>query len=350
MTTLAARAEVIKLARELSVDPERLDFLREADAEDLRRFRGRLAEELDAPHRPMFRKLAAASKLLPNQITVKIAMKYFGPMLCGMVASELTADRAASLMNHIPVEFLADATQYVDPSAAEPIIQGLATEKMVPTMKELLRRKEYVTLARFLGAVTDEQLLSVVPLVETGEDLLMTGFYAEVTDRFETVVSELPEERIKSIVRAAVDLDRFAEALTLMQHLTEDTRARVANATADLGDDVLTQMLESAHREGAWAELIPVAASMRADNLHKLVNLDVWDDEALTGVILAAKREDLWASLGPIIEQLDDERVTRLADLEVLAEPEVAHEIARALSDAGPRGAELAEVLRQSKL
>lgn len=42
-----------------------------------------------------------------------------------------------------------------------------------------------------------------MPLVETGEDLLMAGFDVEVTDRFEVVVSDLPEDRIRSIFKRA---------------------------------------------------------------------------------------------------------------------------------------------------
>lgn len=323
MTTLAARAEVIKLARALAVEPERLDFLREAPAADVRRFRERLMAELDAPHRPMFRKLAGASKLLPNALTAKIAMKYFGPMLCGMVASELEPDRAAALMHHIPVDFLADATVYVDPVAADSIVKGLDTEKMVPTMRELLRRKEYVTLARFLGAVTDEQLLAVVPLVESGEDLLMTGFYAEATDRFETVLAELPDARIRSVAQAAVDLDAFAEALTLMQHLTPPTRSRVADAAAELGPDVIGKMLQAAQREDAWAELLPVAASMKPENLHTLATLDVWDDAALTGVIRTAREQQMWPVLVDVVAVMDHARMVQIARLEILTEPEV---------------------------
>lgn len=348
MSALASRAEVIKLARELAADPDELEFLREASVADLRHFRQRVVGELDARHRPMFRKLAATSKLLPNAVTVKIAMKYFGPMLCGMVASELTAERAAALMNHIPVEFLADATHYVDPVASESIIRGLSTEKMVPTMRELLRRKEYVTLARFLGAVTDEQLLSVVPLVETGEDLLMTGFFAEVTDRFETVVRDLPEDRVKSIVRAAVDLDRFVEALTLMQHLTEGTRARVANTAADLGQDVLTAMVASAHREDAWAELIPVAASMDKENLRTTINLDVWDEESLSGLLRAAAEHDLWPSLRPMFEVLEPpvrERLLRVARGE---DADVRGKLIAAARETGtPEALELADELEK---
>lgn len=331
MSTLAARAEVIKLARELSVEPEALDFLKEASAEDLRTFRYRMCAELDGKHRPMFAKLAAASKLLPNTLTIKIAMKYFGPMLCGMVASELTADRAATLMNHIPVDFLADATHYVDPIAAEGIIQGLSTEKMVPTMQELLRRKEYVTLARFLGAVTDEQLLTVVPLVQTGEDLLMVGFYAEVTDRFEVVVRDLPVAQIHAIVQAAVDLDSFAEALTLMLHLTEPTRARVANAAAEMGPDVVTKMIESAHREDAWAELIPVAVSMSDEYLRSTANLDVWDDESLTGVIRAGRDRDLLPQLRKIVSMMDPARLEQVKRLPIAQEPDIAAELALAV-------------------
>jgi len=335
VTGLAARAEVIKLARELSVEPERLDFLRAVDELDIRRFRRRVCHELDAPHRPLFRKLAMASQLLPNSLTVKIAVKYFGPMLCGMVASELSADRAAALMSHVPVDFLADATPYVDPVAAEPIIRGLPTEKMVPTMQELLRRKEYVTLARFLGSVTDEQLLAVVPLVETGEDLLMTGFYAEVTDRFEVVVSELPPDRIRAIVQAAVDLDAFAEALTLMQHLTPPTRARVANAAAEMGPEVITTMIASAQREDAWAELLPVAISMSEENLRTLANLDIWDDAALTAVIQAAQRNRLLPELVTVITAMEPARIAQVAALEVLSKPKLRKDILAAAKKAG---------------
>ena len=178
MSSLAARSEVVKLARELSVDPEELAFLRDSPTDALRTFRREVVTQLDAPHRHIFKTVAAASAMVPNAISVKIATRYFGPLLCGKVATELSPERASKLIGHVPVDFLADTTSYVDPDAAAPLIRALDTEVMVPTMMELLRRKDYVTLARFLSSVTDEQLLAVVPLVESGEDLLMTGFNA----------------------------------------------------------------------------------------------------------------------------------------------------------------------------
>ncbi|TSD96071.1 hypothetical protein FOS14_17080 [Skermania sp. ID1734] len=323
MTSLAARAEVIKLARELIAEPSDVEFLREAPPEAVREFRRAAAKQLNAPHRQMFRKLALASNLVPNPIAVKIATRYFGPMLCGMVAAELSADRAAKLIGHVPVDFLADTTRYIDPDAATPLIRALNTDIMTPTMMELLRRKDYVTLARFIGAVTDEQLLAVIPLVESGEDLLMTAFNAEVMDRFEVAMADLPEDRIQSIIQAAVDNDQFAEALTFLQYLSERTLNRVADATAAMGPDVLATMLESAHRENAWAELVPVAAAMSDENLRIQANLDAWDDEKLTAVLQAARDNELWQPVRRIIEAMDDQHRQQLRQLPITSETDV---------------------------
>ncbi|MCX5045908.1 hypothetical protein OG921_22320 [Aldersonia sp. NBC_00410] len=323
MTSLATRAEVIKLAREFHVDAGDLVFLQDAPPEAIRTFRSAVAAQLDAPHRPMFRRLGAASGLVPNSIAVAVATRYFGPMLCGMVSTEIGADRAAKLIGHVPVDFLADTAPYIDPGAAVSLIRQLPTETMMPTMQELLRRKDYVTLARFITAVTDEQLIDALPLVESGEDLLLTAFNAEGMDGFEVAMASLTEERIQSIIQAAVDHDQFAEALTFLPHLSVDTLRRVADATAAMGPTVLIAMVESAHRENAWAELVPVVAVMSPDNLAVQANLDVWNDENLTGAIEATRENDLWHSLRPLIAAMDTTRRGRLRDLPIVTELDV---------------------------
>ncbi|MRH90550.1 hypothetical protein GFY24_24425 [Nocardia sp. SYP-A9097] len=120
MTNLAARAEVVKLARELDTAPENLAFLLDSDPTAIRRVRQRMHRSLDAPYRPMFQRLAKVSALVPNSLAIAIATRYFGPMLCGMIASSLTPERAVGLIGHVPVDFLADLAPYVDPDAATP--------------------------------------------------------------------------------------------------------------------------------------------------------------------------------------------------------------------------------------
>ncbi|KAA0023339.1 hypothetical protein [Antrihabitans cavernicola] len=323
MSSLAARAEVVKLARELSLQPEELEFLQSSSPDALRAFRREVMTQLDAPYRQTFALLAKATGLIPNSIAAKIATRYFGPLLCGKVAAELDPERASKLIGHFPVEFLADTTGYIDPDAATSLIRGLDTEIMVPPMKELLRRKDYVTLARFMSAVTEDQLRSFVPLVETGEDLLMTAFNAEVMDRFEVVLADLPVDRIQSIMQAAVDNDQFVEALTFMQFLSRPTLTRVADATSAMGPDVVTAMIEAAHRADGWAELIPVVSAMSDENLKAQAGLDLWDDDKLTACIRAARSHDLWDDLRRMVGAMDDDGLHTLAALPPASEPDV---------------------------
>lgn len=309
MTSLAARAEVVKLARELHTAPEDLAFLLESDPAALRTFRRGVHQSLDATHRPMFQRVARVSGLMPIGLSVTIATRFFGPALSGMVASSLTPERAVAVIGHVPVDFLADVAPYVDPDAATPIVQAFDSDVLVPTLREMLRRKDYVTLARFLVAATDEQLLDVVPHVESGEDMLLVAFNAEldrVADRFEVVMANLPSDRIEDVLVAAHEHDQITEALTFLQFLSEKTLARVAEITAGLGPELLTHVVESAHRENAWAELIPIAVAMPPDRLRVLTDLEVWDEDKLTAMAEAAERIDRMDDVRRIIDAISD--------------------------------------------
>ncbi|GAB4586004.1 hypothetical protein [Nocardia sp. IFM 10818] len=310
MTNLAARAEVIKLARELHTAPEDLAFLLDSDPAAIRRVRQGMHHSLDARYRPMFQRVARVSALVPDRLSITIAIRFFGPMLCGMIASSLSPARATALIGHIPRDFLADVAAYVDPEAATPIVRAFDTDILVPVMQDLLRRKDFVTLARFLVAATDEQLLGVLPHIESGEDLLMVGFNAEldaVSDRFELVLGAMPEHRVRDLLQSAHDLDRFAEALTFLQFLTPETLGRVADIAAEMGPELLTHMVDATRREVSWAELIPVAATMSPDNRQRFLDLEIWDAAALTAMAEEIERSGHWPAL---LEAVDEKRAT----------------------------------------
>ncbi|MVU78615.1 hypothetical protein GPX89_15335 [Nocardia sp. ET3-3] len=294
MTSLAARAEVVKLARELHVAPEDLAFLLDSDPTAVRRVRQGMYRALDARYRPVFEGLAKVSGLIPNSLAIAIATRFFGPVLCGMVASSLSPDRAAALIGHVPLDFLADVAPYVDPEAATPIVRRFDTEVMVPVLRELLRRKDHVTLARFLVAASDAQLLAVLPAIESGEDMLMVAFDAEldtVSDRFELVMSRLPEDRIREVLQVAFEKDLFAEALTFLSLLSDQTLARVAEVAAGMDTEVFTHMVSATDRESAWAELVPIAAAMSPQGLRALLDLEVWTQESRSALTAAAERD-----------------------------------------------------------
>lgn len=304
MTSLAARAEVMKLARELHTAPADLGFLLESDPVAIRRVRQAMYRSLDAPHRPMLRLVAKVSGMVPNTLAIAIATRFFGPMLCGMVASSLSPERAVSLIGQVPVEFLADVAQYVDPEAATPIVRRFDVDVLVPVLREMLRRKDYVTLARFVVAASEEQLVEIVPYLDSGAELLMVAFDVEldaVSDRFEPVMASLPESRIRDILQAAYDGDLFAETLTFLPLLSDKTLTRIADVATSMGPELLEYMVLSTQRENAWAELLPVASAMSQENLPRLLELDVWTPENLAAILAVAENRGRSEQLDRII-------------------------------------------------
>ncbi|MBU3064589.1 hypothetical protein KO481_24035 [Nocardia sp. NEAU-G5] len=350
MTSLESRAEVIKLARELQTEPERLDFLEGAAPEAIRAFRRSVHQRLDAPHRPMFRRIAKVGALVPGTLAVRIAMRYYGPMFVGMVATEVPPARAADLIGSVPPEFIADAAPYVDPEAVGPIVRGLRTEAMLPAMREMLRRKDYVTLARFVSAVSDELILEVLPSIESGADLLMIVLNSEISDvagHFDIVLTRVDDDRIRSLVQAAADAGLFAETLTFLQFLSTPARARIADAAAELGPAVLTAMIDAAHRENAWPELLSVAAALTETHLSAFAAADAWTEQALTGLIAAADQHDLWDALIRVVAAMPPDRLRVFAELPAWDTADTAAVLAAAERSAhGDRLADLVARLR----
>ncbi|WP_317743276.1 hypothetical protein [Nocardia seriolae] len=141
----------------------------------------------------------------------------------------------------------------------------------------------------------------MLPYLESGEDMLMVAFNAEldrVSDRIELVLSQASEERIRDVLRVGYEKDLFVEALTFLGLLSDETLTRIAEVAAGMDTEVLAHMVISTQRENAWAELVPVAAAMPAGSLAQFLKLDVWNAENLSAIAAAAERdgrfEELW--------------------------------------------------------
>ncbi|NMN96154.1 hypothetical protein [Antrihabitans stalactiti] len=336
MTNLITRAEIARLAHDLGADHHELAFLERARADDLRDFRIALVGQLYGEHASKLRKIASLSRAMPVSFLVRMATKIVGPELSGMVASELSPERAARLMSATPTEFAADTAAFVNPEAAGPIVRQLEPDVMLPTVVELLRRKDYPTVAKFVSVASDTQLRALVPRVPSGKDLLLAGFHTSAVDRFELVVIEMPDERIRSILAAAVEENLFAEALTLIPQFALETLGRIGDIAVAMGTDVLVPMVETAERIEAWSELIPIVAAMSPPQLRRLIGLDLWSDERLTSIITAADRDGRWHHLRPILEGMSPERLRQVATLPLVVDGAIVDRILTALHADGP--------------
>lgn len=333
MAELAARAETIKLARELSTEPDQLAFLHRVDPEQLRELRGTISAALFAAHEPKLRRLAAMSKLIPPALAAKITVATLPPMLCGRTAGFLEPPIAARLASHFPPEFLAEVSRFIDPVRTSRIIPALPDELILRVARVLLDRGEYIVLARFVAVVREDLAGQVIAMAD-GAQLLEASFYAEDRARIDPLMAYVADSVLTDVIRAADELDLFDEAISLLTFLGPDSLARLSQALIAADPSTADGVVAAIVRLRAWTELLPIVGTLSGDAIARLVNVPTTMDPQVISGLLAQVREqqDLidaarelgyFAMLVSVIDALDAEHRAVLSKVAELDEPEL---------------------------
>lgn len=263
---LERRAEILKLARLLQVEPDELDALREADPAQLRALRDAVTDHLFDSDARMLEGLASATKLVPTGAVAGIAQRHFGPLLCARTAGLVEPRRAVDIAAGMPTDFLADMAIEIDPRRASTVLGRMPTDQVVDVARELARRSEYVAMGRFVGHLSDEAIAAVVRRVDD-PTLLHCAFMLEEKERLDAVVRLLPPSRLRGLLRAAHDERLWPEALDLIGQLEEDLRERFAEVAGQADDALIESLLEVvSERRELWAELLPLVALLPEDS------------------------------------------------------------------------------------
>ncbi len=199
---LAVRAEILKLARLLEREPRTLDYLRQVPAGDLRRLRELTTDVLFDRHARALARLASASRVLPTGLIATLAQRAFGPMLAGRVAGLLEPARAAEVADKLPEPFLADVALAIDPRRASDVIGLIPPERVGAVARELVRRKDYVTMGRFVGYLGDAALGAAIEPMD-GEALVEIAVVLEDDDQLEHVIGLLSTAQLEEAIDRA---------------------------------------------------------------------------------------------------------------------------------------------------
>lgn len=316
MSKLARRAETIKLARLLRVQPAALKEVETLDAASLREFRQRAAARLFDADEARLKRVALASKLLPTPLIALIGEHVFGALLCARVAGLIAPDRAADVALRLKSEFLADVTLEIDPRHVREVIARIPIPKLVEVALILARRGEFVTLARFVDYVSVDAIRAVMAELKDNAALLHIAFFMEDKSRLNDLVGLLPEARLREIIYVAADetQDLWAEALALMNDVDDRWRKSLGELAASLDESVLLSMARSAQAQKLWGALPPIIAIMDAPHQRRLLGLSVLrDDVVLESILEAADGEALWPQLLPMLSLMDEDTQQRLA-------------------------------------
>ncbi|SFB61619.1 hypothetical protein SAMN05216266_12852 [Amycolatopsis marina] len=261
LAELESRAEVLKLARLLKTPAERLDFLEQVDAVDIRRLREQATDVLFDANLGVLQRMAAASKLLPVSVLGRIAEKVFGPLLCARLAGLIDVSRGVDVARRLSPAFLSDVAAELDPRRARRIIAGIPADTVREVAHELVGRQDWITIGRFVGHLPDRTVSATLDAVHD-EALLRVAFVLDEKERIDHVVDLLPSTRFPGLAAAAAEHDLWPLAFDLLTHLRPANQERLISAVAGLESGVRADARKQAAALGLLDEAGPVRTAL----------------------------------------------------------------------------------------
>ena len=334
MASLEARAETIKLARLLGQPAENFDYLLDQPAASIRRFREALSDALFDQHRQGFERLAKLSSLLPTGITATLASTLLGATMSGRVAGELPPERAVKLAQKLPTEFLTRVCVELDPRRAEPLIKQMPASIVIDVAKGLIEREDYITMARFVGALPQDVLEQTINAIDSDEVLLRVAFFVENKSQLDAVIRILDETRLHGAIQAATDHDLWPQALSLVTQIGDDLKGQLGDIVAGQDETVLDGLAHVAQAQQLWRPVLTAVASMHENNQRKVVNLPaVTRREVLEAIIDTAHQQNLWPTLLPLVALMNTKHQQSVAKIALQQDPALLEGILAAVHD-----------------
>lgn len=314
MSRLTHQAETLKLARFLDVEPAALSLLEPVSATDIRLLREQATRAFFANDDAFFKRVVAASHLLPIPLLALVAEKVLGPLLAARIAGQMDVKRGVGIASRLPDVFLADTCLSLDPTHTRDLIRAIPIPSIVAVAGVLSARREHVTMGRFVDILDNDAIAAVIEGLDN-EDLLRTAFFAENKQRLDAIVGMLTEQRLVALIcTASSDADLWPETLGLLEHLSPPVRGRLADLAAQQDEAVLTSMVVSVNAHGLWGDVLPLLVDMAEVSRARFANLPaVQQPDMLAAVLQAASADKVWDALLPMIHLMDEGSRNRCA-------------------------------------
>ncbi|WP_069884656.1 hypothetical protein [Streptomyces luteocolor] len=304
MDKLRGRAETLKIARLLDVEPDALVFLQALPVDDVRRFRAQSVAALFDRAPDMLDRIAAATRLVPAGVAAAISQKALGPRLAAAVAGRLEPARAADIIEKLPVPFTAESCAHLDPRRIKGIVDRLDENLLVRVAVALAERGDHLTMGRFVGHLPDAALRRILPQVDDAA-VLRTGFAIDDPERLGHLIDLMGAERLASVIASAAADGLWPEALAVAGMVTGEQRGRIASLAAAQPRDRLDSLVTTVAEQDLWESLLPLVALLGEQERRTVAELpSLRGADVLGGVVRAVVATGLWAEFLPLVDAL----------------------------------------------
>lgn len=261
MTDLALKAEHLKLARLLGCSEETVAALDGLDVAGFRRLRGACTSMLFDGDRSSLQRIVSVARLMPAGLNALIAEKAMGPVLGSRVAGMLPPKDAVEIARRVPLNFNVEVTLLLDPRSAAPMLREMPLDLVLAVTREMVKRREYIIMARFVDALTDEQIRACMGAMDD-EAMLQSGFFVESPQRLEEVVELMSDERLRAVVAHAArpDRDLAGPVMALMSGVGPRLQRRMIEAALLHPDPRVGEHLVASARMHGLVSMLQAAA------------------------------------------------------------------------------------------
>ncbi|TDU32514.1 hypothetical protein DFR24_1912 [Panacagrimonas perspica] len=275
MSSLTLQAEHLKLARLLGCPESVIAGLAGLDVAALRQLRGACTSMLFDGDRATLQRVAGAARILPGALNALLAEKAMGPVLASRVAGLMPPKDGVEIATRVALSFNVEVTLLLDPRSAAPMLRLMPMDLVVAVTRELVKRREFIVMARFVDTLTDEQIRGCMAVIDD-ESMLRIGFFVESPQRLAEVVSLMNDARLQKVVAIAgrPELALGGAVMVLLSGVEAPLRVRIVQAAMTHADESVGEQLVIAAREhGMQALLTDLVASLPAVASQRLARL-----------------------------------------------------------------------------
>jgi hypothetical protein len=241
MSDLVTRAQREMLSETLGVRPEQLEHLDRLGAAGVKELRERISASLFDEHAQTFARINRLAPLIPNALVAKLSEALVPPLVAGLAAGSLGLahpDRAGSILGHLSARYMADAAVYLDPRVVPILAPRIPMRILVAAANELMRRRAYVTVARFVDYLSDDMIRGLEQGIPDDVGLLMSAALIEAPERLREIIDAFPPRRVEAVVRsAATGEEELLAGLSVLGRLEPGLAGDLGATFVDSVDD-----------------------------------------------------------------------------------------------------------------
>lgn len=227
--------EVRRLAQALHKTPEQLDHLAKLDGEALYRLRLQLQNRIIDEFAHLFERMASASKITPDALSVLLCKKVFGPTLTANMGYFIAVPKVIKLMKHFEPSYVAEVTRHVVPERSIELLEGIPVEMMVEVTRQLLAAREYAVMGGFTDHMPEAKVLTLMAELDEPIDCLRVSSFTQNKARIAKLTLGFEEDFLVALIHAAFTSDELIEEVGLIiAEMAESDQQRMAKLTDSL--------------------------------------------------------------------------------------------------------------------